>query len=210
MVGMRTRQLEQQLLSCWISSGCRTHTLGFLFYPPWYPPCPFTLPLFIYLIAIICDIIYSTLSPICNFFLSSRNIICPLTFAPRCCSVTQSCPTLCYPMDCSTPGFPVLHHLPELTQTHVDWIDPTPLLFSPSIFSSIRVFSNEWALRIRWPKYWSFSFSFSISPSNEYSGLISFRMEWLDLLAVQGTLNSLLQHHSSKASVLWCPTFFIV
>ena len=125
MVGMRTRQLEQQLLSCWISSGCRTHTLGFLFYPPWYPPCPFTLPLFIYLIAIICDIIYSTLSPICNFFLSSRNIICPLTFAPRCCSVAQSCPTLCYPMDCSTPGFPVLHHLPELTQTLVLWVSDT-------------------------------------------------------------------------------------
>ena len=125
MVGMRTRQLEQQLLSCWISSGCRTHTLGFLFYPPWYPPCPFTLPLFIYLIAIICDIIYSTLSPICNFFLSSRNIICPLTFAPRCCLVAQSCPTLCYPMDCSTPGFPVLHHLPELTQTLVLWVSDT-------------------------------------------------------------------------------------
>ena len=83
-----------------------------------------------------------------------------------------------------------------------------PLLLLPSIFPSIRVFSNESALRIRWPKYWSFSFC--ISPSNEHSGLISFRMDWLDLLAVQGTLKSLLQHHSSKASILWCSAFFIV
>ena len=83
-----------------------------------------------------------------------------------------------------------------------------PLLLLPSIFPSIRVFSNESALRIRWPKYWSFSFN--ISPSNEHLGLISFRMDWLDLLAVQGTLKSLLQHHSSKASILWCSAFFIV
>ena len=83
-----------------------------------------------------------------------------------------------------------------------------PLLLLPSIFPSIRVFSNESAVRIRWPKYWSFSFS--MSPSNEYSGLISFRMDWLDLLAIQGTLKSLLQHHSSKASVLLCSAFFIV
>ena len=83
-----------------------------------------------------------------------------------------------------------------------------PLLFPPSIFPSIRVFFSESVLRIRWPKYWSFSFS--ISPSNEYSRLISFRMDWLDLLAVQGTLKSLLQHHSSKASILWCSAFFIV
>ena len=83
-----------------------------------------------------------------------------------------------------------------------------PLLFPPSIFPSIRVFSNESILHIRWPKYWSFRFS--ISPSNEYSGLISFRMEWFDFLAVQGTLKSLLQHHSSKASILWCSGFFIV
>ena len=82
-----------------------------------------------------------------------------------------------------------------------------PLLLLPSIFPSIRVFSNESALRIRWPKYWSFSFS--ISPSNEYSGLTSFRMDWLDLLAVQGTLKSLLQHHSSKGSILWCSAFLI-
>ena len=83
-----------------------------------------------------------------------------------------------------------------------------PLLFLPSIFSSIRGFSNESALLIRWPMYWSFSFS--ISPSNEYSGLISFRMDWLDLLAVQGTFKSLLQHHNSKASILWCSAFFMV
>ena len=83
-----------------------------------------------------------------------------------------------------------------------------PLLLPPSIFPSIRVFSNESALRFRWPKYWSFSFS--VSPSNEYSGLISFRMDWLDLLSVQGTLKNLLQHHSSKVSILWCSAFFIV
>ena len=83
-----------------------------------------------------------------------------------------------------------------------------PLLLQPSIFPSIRIFSNESFLCIKWPKYWSFSFS--ISPSNEYSGLISFTMDWLDLLAVQGTLKSLLQHHSSKASILWCSTFFTV
>ena len=83
-----------------------------------------------------------------------------------------------------------------------------PLLLLPSIFPSIRVFSNESALRIRWPKYWSFSFN--ISPSNEHPGLISFRMDWLDLLAIQGTLKSLLQHHSSKASILWCSVFFTV
>ena len=93
------------------------------------------------------------------------------------------------------------------------WCHPTisschPLLLLPSIFPSLRVFSNESILHIRWPKYWSFSIS--ISPSNEYSGLISFRMNWLDLLAVQGTLKSLLQHHSSKASVLWCSGFFMV
>ena len=83
-----------------------------------------------------------------------------------------------------------------------------PLLLLPSIFASIRVFSNESVLHIRWPRYWSFTFS--ISPSNEYSGLISFRMDWLDLLAVQGTLKTLLQHHSSKASTLWCSAFFTV
>ena len=119
-------------------------------------------------------------------------------------------------MDYSTPGFPVHHQLPEPTQTHVhlvgDFIQAfhplsSPLL-PPSLFPSIRVFSNEMVLRIGWPKDWSFSFS--ISPSNEYSGLISFRMDWLDLLAVEGTLKSLLQHHNSKSSILQCSAFFIV
>jgi len=124
--------------------------------------------------------------------------------------------TLCDPTDCSMPGFPVHHQLLELAQTHVhcvsNAIQPShPLsspLLQPSIFPSIRIFSNESALRIRWPKYWSFSFS--SSPSNEYSGLISFRIDWLDLLAVQGTLKSLPQHHSSEASILRPPVFFMV
>ena len=128
-------------------------------------------------------------------------------------SAAQSCLTLCDPMDPSTPGFPVHHELPEPTQTHVhrvgDAIQPSqpycPLLLSLSIFPSIRVFSSESALCIRWPKYWSFSFN--ISPSKEHLGLIAFRMDWLDLLAVQGTLKSLLQHHSSKASILQRSTF---
>ena len=130
-------------------------------------------------------------------------------------SVTPSCLTLCDPMDCSTPGLPIHHQLLELTQTHVHRVvmpsihlilcHLLPLL--PSIFPSIRVFSNESVLPMRWPKYWSFSFN--ISPSNEYSGLISFRMDWLDLLAVQGTLKSLFQHHSSKASILWRSAFFV-
>ena len=118
-------------------------------------------------------------------------------------------------MDCSTPGFPVHHQLPEFTQTHVHWvgdaIQPShPLLsaFLPSIFSSMRVFSNVSVLHTRWSKYWSFSFN--ISPSNEYLGLISFRIDWLDLLAVQGMLKSLIYHHSSKASILQCSAFFIV
>ena len=119
-------------------------------------------------------------------------------------------------MDCSMPDLPVHHQLLELTQTHVHWvhnaIQPSHPLSSPSpqpsIFPSIRIFSNESALRIRWPKYWSFSFS--IGPSNEYSGLLSFRMDWLDLLAVQGTLWSLFQHYSSKASILQHSAFFIV
>ena len=109
-------------------------------------------------------------------------------------SVARSRLTLCDPMDCSMPGLPVHHQLPEFTQTHVhqvgDAIQPSHPLLLPSIFPSIRVFSNESVLHIRWPKYWSFSFS--INPSNEYSGLISFRIDWLDLLAVQGTLKSLL------------------
>ena len=119
-------------------------------------------------------------------------------------------------MNCSTPGFPVLHYLLEFAQTHVHWVVmPSnhlilccPLLLLPSFFPSIRTFSNESALRIRWPKYWSFSFS--ISPSNEYSGLISFTIDWFDLLAVQRTLRSFLQHHNSKASILRCSAFFMV
>ena len=131
-------------------------------------------------------------------------------------SVAQLYPTLCDPMNCSTLGLPVHHQIPEFTQTHVrqvhDAIQPTHPLSSPSspapIPPSIRVFSNESILRMRWPKYWSFSLS--ISPSNEHPGLISFRMDWLDLLAVQGTLKSLLQHHSSKASILRRSAFFTV
>ena len=124
------------------------------------------------------------------------------------CSVAKSCLTLCDPMDCSTSGFPVLHYLPEFAQIHVHWVLCCPLLLLPSIFPTIRVFSNELVLRIRWPKYWSFSFT--INPSNEHSGLISFRIGWFDLFAVQGTLKSLLQQHSSKASIIWSSVFFIV
>ena len=120
-----------------------------------------------------------------------------------------------WPMNPSTPGLPIHHQLPEFTQTHVHWVSDViqpshlcfPLLLLPSIFSSIRVFSNESA-HIRWPKYWSFNFS--ISPSNTYSGLISFRMDWLDLLAVQGAPKSLLQRHSSNASIPWLLAFFTV
>ena len=123
-------------------------------------------------------------------------------------SVTQLCPTLCDPVDCSTPGFPVHHQLRSLLKLmSIKSVMPSnhlilcrPLLLLPSIFPSIRVLSNESVLHIRWPKYWSFSFS--ISPSNEYSGLISFRMDWKDLLAVQETLKSLLQNQNSKASIL--------
>ena len=123
-------------------------------------------------------------------------------------SVAQSCLTHGNPMDCSTPGLLVHHQLPELTQTHV-LILRCPLLLLPPIFPRIRVFSNESFLRIRWPKYWSFSFS--INPSNEYSGLISFRMDWLDRLAVQGTLKSsptpqFKSINSSALSFLYSPT----
>ena len=119
-------------------------------------------------------------------------------------------------MDCSMPGLPVHRKLLELPQTQsIESVMPSnqlilcrPLLLQPSIFPSIRFFSKESVLPIRWPKYWSFSFS--ISPSNKYSELISFRMDWLDLLAVQGTLKNLLQHHSSKASILPCSAFFVV
>ena len=122
-------------------------------------------------------------------------------------------------MDRSMPDLPVHQHLPESTQIHVHQVNdaiqpshsllsPCPLLLLPSIFLSIRVISTDSALRIRWPKYWSFSFN--ISPSNEHPTLISFRMDWLDLLAIQGTLKSLLQHHSSITSILQCSVFFIV
>ena len=130
-------------------------------------------------------------------------------------SVAPWCPTLSDPMNCSTPGLPVHHQLPEFTQTHVhrvgDANQPSHPLSSPPpapIPPRIRVFSNESNLHIRWPKYWNFNFS--ISPSSEHPGLISFRMDWLDLLAVHGTFKSLLQHHSSKASILQHSTFFIV
>ena len=136
-------------------------------------------------------------------------------------SVAQSCLTLYDPVDCSTPGLPVHHQLlefggqPHVKLMSIESVMPSnhlilcrPLLLPPSIFPSIRVFSNESALHIRWPKYWSFSFN--ISPSNEYPGLISFRMDWLDLLAVQRALKSILQYQNSKASILQCSAFFIV
>ena len=121
-------------------------------------------------------------------------------------------------MDCSTPGFPVLHYLLEFAQTHVHWVDdaippshplspPSPPAFN---LSSIRDFPYELAFCIRWPKYWSLSLSFSISPSNECSVLISFKIDWFDLLAVQGTFKSLLQRCSLKASILQCSAFFMV
>ena len=132
-------------------------------------------------------------------------------------SVVRSCLTLCDPMNRSTPGLPVHHQLPEFTQTHVhrvsDAIQPSHPLLSPSppapnLSQHQSLISNESTLRMKWPKYWSFSFS--ISPSNEHPGLIPFRMDWLDLLAVQGTLKSLLQHHKSKATILQCSIFFMV
>ena len=135
-----------------------------------------------------------------------------------CCSVTKSCPTICNPMDCSTrwlqASCPSLcprvcsDSSTEAGMPSNSFILSCTVFFLLSIFPSIRVFSNELPLHIRWLKYWSFSIS--ISSSSAYSGLISFKMDWLDLLAVQGTLKSLLQHHSSKASILWCLAFFIV
>ena len=131
----------------------------------------------------------------------------------RCYSVTKSYLTLCDPMNRSKPGFPVLHYLSEFAQTHTPWvrhaIQPPHLLlcpFPPATFSSIRVFSSESVLYIRSPKYWTFS----ISPFSEYSGWISFRIDWFDLFAGQGILKSLLQDHSLKTSILWHLAFFIV
>ena len=129
-------------------------------------------------------------------------------------SVAQSCPNLYDPMNRSMPGLPVHHKFPEFTQTHAHRVSdaiqqslPLSSLSPPApIPPSIRVFSNELTLCMRWPKYWSFSFS--INPSNEHPGLISFKMDWLDFFAVQGTLKSLLQHHSSKASILQRSAFF--
>ena len=124
-----------------------------------------------------------------------------------CCSVAKLCLTLRDPMGCSMPGSPVPHHLLEFAQVHVHWIGDAIqhlilclLILLPSMFPSIRVFSSDSAVCIRWPKYWNFS----ISPSKEYSGLISFKIDWFDLLDFQGTLKCLLQHHSSKASILHC------
>ena len=132
-------------------------------------------------------------------------------------SVIQSCPNLCDPMNCSMPGLPIQHQLQEFIfkLMSIESVMPSShlilcctLLLLPPIPASLRVFSNESTLLMRWPKYWSFSFS--ISPSNEHARLISFRMDWLDLLALQGALKSLLQHHNSKASILWHSAFFIV
>ena len=131
-------------------------------------------------------------------------------------SVSQSCPTLCDPMNRSTQAsMSITNSQSSLKLMSIESVMPSshlilcrPLLLLPPIFPSIRVFSNESTLRMRWPKFWSFSFS--ISPSKEIPGLISFRMDWLDLLAVQGTLKSLLEHHSSKASILQCSAFFTV
>ena len=149
--------------------------------------------------------------PVNTFFLACRWPPYKSIITVCYCSVSKSCPTLCDPMGWSMPGFLVLHLLPEFTQTHVHWVSDGPsktfilchpLLLLPSVFPSIRMFSNELALHIRWPKYWRFSFS--ISASHKYSELVSFRIDWFDLLAVQGTFKSLLKHHSSKASIFQC------
>ena len=129
-----------------------------------------------------------------------------------CCSVAQSCSTLCDPMHCRTPSFPALQHLLEFALTHVHWL-VMPSNHVIPFSSCLRSFPASGSYPMSqffawWPKYWCFTFS--ISPSSEYSGLISYRMDWFDLLAIQGTLKSLLQYHSSKASILWCSAFFIV
>ena len=153
----------------------------------------------------ICNIYISW---ICICYLIQLSLICCC-----CCSVALSCPTLCNPMDCSMPGFTISQSLLKLMS--IESVIPSnhlilchALLFLSSIFPSIRVFSNELAVRIRWPKYWSFSLSISLS--DEYSGLISFRIDLFDLFVAQGTLKSLLKHRSSKASILWCSAFFFL
>ena len=154
-------------------------------------------------------------NPVKNLFFNNSayfDLILKVQFS----SVAQLCPTLCNPMDCSLPGSLSITNSQSLSKImSIESVIPSnhlilchPLLFLPSIFLSISVFSNESALCNRWPKYWIFSLSISLS--NEHLGLISFRMDWLDLLAVQGTLKSLLQHHSSKASIHWRSAFFIV
>ena len=131
-----------------------------------------------------------------------------------CCLVTKSCPTFLWPQGLQCTGFPILHYLPEFAQMSAESVMLStisscfPFLLLPSIFPSIRVFSNELGLCIKWPKYWTFNFS--IGPSNEYSELISFKIDWLDLLAVQRSLKSLLQHHNLKTSSLLCSAFFMV
>ena len=156
------------------------------------------------------------------YFVTLRSWVLSLTSAfssefDCCCSVAKSRPTLFDPMDCSTPGFPVPHHFPESVLIHVhsvgDVIQPSHPLSpsSPSAFNLSQhqgLFSNESALPIRCPKYWRFNFS--INPSSEYSGLISFKIDWFDLLAVEKALRSLLQHHSFKAYILWRSAFFTV
>ena len=138
---------------------------------------------------------------------SSAPVISQLcNFGCCCCSVAKSCLTLCNPVDCSTPDSSVPHHPLEFAQIHVHLTLCHRLLLLPSVFPSIKVFPNESAFHIRWLKYWSFSFS----PSKNYSGLVSFKINWFDLLVVQGTLKSLLQHHNLKSSVLRCSAFFMV
>ena len=151
-----------------------------------------------------------------QFIISQQDFVFYETNSVELSSVTQLCPTLCDPMNRSMPGLPLHHQLPDFTQiTSIESVMPSshlilcrPLLLLPPIPPSIRVFSNESVLRMRWPKYWSFSFS--IITSKEIPGLISFTMDWLGLLAVQGTLKSLLQHHSSKTSLLRRSAFFTV
>ena len=144
------------------------------------------------------ELLYQTFICKCFFLVSVLTVILMISSGEF---VVQSCLTLCNPMDCSMPGFLVLQHLLELAQTHVHWVNdafqPSHSFFLlPSTFPSIRVFSNDLALWIRWPKYWSFIFS--ISPSNKYSGLIYFRIDWFRLFAVEEILKSFLQHHVQK------------